>query len=49
MSIANYQRIKTIFDLIVVVNIKDLLFSCNLIAAIKHLANNKANGTKHHC
>jgi hypothetical protein len=45
MSIANYQRMKTIFDRPVVVNIKDLLSSCNLMAAINHLVDNKADGT----
>jgi hypothetical protein len=36
---------KTIFNQPVVVNIKDLFSPCNLMAAINHLADNKATGT----
>jgi hypothetical protein len=47
MPITNKQQMKTIFDQLVVVNMKDLFSSCNLMAAINHLADNKADGTNY--
>jgi hypothetical protein len=44
MPITNYQQMKTIFDRLVVVNMNDLFSPCNLMAAINHLADNKADG-----
>jgi hypothetical protein len=45
IPITNYQQIKAIFDRPVVVNIKNLFYPCNLMAAINHLGDNKADGT----
>jgi hypothetical protein len=45
MPIINYHQMKTIFDQLVVVNIKNLFFPSNLMAAINHPGDNKADGT----
>jgi hypothetical protein len=45
MPIINFRKMKTIFDRPIVVNIKNLLSPSNLMEAIDHLANNKADGT----
>jgi hypothetical protein len=45
MPIINYRQMKTIFDRPVMVNIKNLFSPANLMVAIDHLADNKADGT----
>jgi hypothetical protein len=43
--IINYRQMKRIFDRPAVVNWKKVYSTSNLIAAIDHLADNKADGT----
>jgi hypothetical protein len=43
--IINYHQMKLIFDRPVVVNMKNLFSPSNLMAAIDHLVDNKADGT----
>jgi hypothetical protein len=43
--ITNYQQMKIIFDQAIVQNIKGLFSPRNLMVAINHLADNKADGT----
>jgi hypothetical protein len=43
--IINYRQMKLIFDRPTMVNWKKVYSTSNLIAAIDHLANNKADGT----